>query len=459
MLCFSYPSSDNLAIDSRSSLLPNVDLGAIKLGTKHPNHTPKRTISSAFCLKPCRRQKCSGASPAAGSWHRRMDAQASRESPGLVLEPRKSTARTLDAQLIGIRLPDTSEERLENGLASKNDSNRHNFGSSDSECATQEQDVSFNSPKHEGTRQLQRPKNRFDALELVVDQRKIPKVNELMLYLDSLGVDCGRLILHNPTVVTRSIRTVRSLVHTLEYYGLKRTELGRIFNMCPGLIHLTVVTGLKAVVNFLVDEVGLPRADVNKVIKKCPRLLACSVDEQLRPTLRFLLTLGFSRVVSYNAPLLAFSIEDKLVPKLEYLQGLGISFEEAASMVVRFPAIFNYSVKDNLEPKYEYLVNEMGGRIDDLIFFPQFFGFSLENRIKPRHQSMTEHNIRLAIPTMLKLSEAEFRSKFPSPKREYSTKVSSPLKETDIVKFHELLVESSRITDFTQPGTPVLLGA
>lgn len=80
-------------------------------------------------------------------------------------------------------------------------------------------------------------------------------------------------------------------------------------------------------------------------------------------------------------------------------------------MFRRFPSLFCYSIKENFEPKFDYFVVEMGRELKELVAFPQYFSFSLENRIKPRHRMCVDNGVCLALPTMLKLSEARFRER------------------------------------------------
>lgn len=314
---------------------------------------------------------------------------------------------------------------------------------------------------------VSQPTNKVAAIRLPAYRtpflRSSVKVSESILYLESLGADCSRLIREDPSVVTCDAKRLRELVCALEQYGLKWNDLGRIFNLCPKILHLSPERDLKLVTSFLFDEVGLSPKDFSKVTRRCPRLLACEVNEQLWPTLRFLRTLGFSKmgqVVSNNATLLSFSVEKKLVPKLRYLESLGFTYREAVSMVVRFPAIFNYSSKENLQPKYNYLVHEMGGKNKDLLAFPQYFGYSLEKRIRPRHQCIAKQDVSLSLQAMLKLSEAEFNAKFQCVSRSdhLSKDVFVPL-ETSDAKFHECALESLKFVSFNNPGTPVLVGA
>ncbi|KAJ7538961.1 hypothetical protein O6H91_11G070600 [Diphasiastrum complanatum] len=185
--------------------------------------------------------------------------------------------------------------------------------------------------------------------------------------------------------------------------------------MSPQILERNVEGHLKPTVKFLIEEVGLSKDRLPKAINRCPRLLVCGLDEQLRHTMRFLSSLGFKGmewVVSSNPALLTFSIQKKLVPKLQFLQSLGITHEEAVGMVIRLPAIFNYSLEGNLRVKHEYLINVMRRDLDELCCFPQFFAFSLDHRIRPRHEFLSKHNVRLSLPTMLKLGNKEFSAMF-----------------------------------------------
>lgn len=284
------------------------------------------------------------------------------------------------------------------------------------------------------------------------------RLTEGILYLDSMGVDSSRLIKEELTTMTYDIKRLRELVRVLEGLGLHWKDLGKVFNLCPRIIHLCPVKDIKLVTNFLFDEVGLLPKDLSKVIKRCPRLLACDVVEQLLPTLLFLRTLGYSnmgQVVANNATLLSLDVEKKLIPKMEYLESLGFTNREVVSMVNRFPALFNYNVKENLEPKYEYLVHEMGGSNKDLLAFPQYFGYSLLKRIIPRYQCISKQNVSLSIQAMLKLSEAEFIARFYS----VCDPAASSKQETSDVEICDCALESTKFASLNYPIKPILEGA
>lgn len=240
-------------------------------------------------------------------------------------------------------------------------------------------------------------------------------LSDSIFYLESLGVDCSRLFRDDPSTMKCTVKQLRTLVCALERHGLRSNDFGRIFNLCPKVLHLKPDSDLKALTGFLFDEAGLSRKDFAKVIRRCPRLLVVHIHEQLRPTLSFLRSLGYSKmghVISNNPTLISFSVERKLIPKLRFLESLGFTYREAASMVVRFPAIFNYSITNNLQPKYDFLVHKMGGRNKDLLAFPQYFGYSLETRIRPRYECIAKLGVTLSIQAILKLSDAEFNARF-----------------------------------------------
>lgn len=237
------------------------------------------------------------------------------------------------------------------------------------------------------------------------------KLQEKIMFLESLGLDSSTLLAGCPLLSTCPIDNIQGVVRFLEDCQLRRKDVVRILTHNPHLLGQSVDTAFRPVVEFLVNEVGLRENDVGKVVNRCARMLTTSVDEQLRPTKQFLQSLGFSHmpiVVLNNATLLTFSIETKLVPKIDHLQSLGFTNEEAIRALIRFPAIFNYSVEKNLQPKYAYLVKDMGRGLDDLKAFPQYFGYSLESRIQPRHEFLKKQNLVLSLPNILRPSDEEF---------------------------------------------------
>lgn len=241
------------------------------------------------------------------------------------------------------------------------------------------------------------------------------QLEEKILLLESVDVDTAKVFSLCPSIVNISVDRFKSVIHHLESYGLRRNDLGRILSMTPQILELSVKNHLQPAVRFLLKEVGLRRADLRKVIIRCPRLLVASVDNQLRPTMRYLEGLGFpsmASLVSNNATLLTFGVQSKLLPKLEFLQTLGMSHDEAVTMVVRFPAIFNYGVGQNLQPKYDYLVRVMGRDVGTLKAFPQYFGYSLDYRIRRRHEFSLQRNIRMSLRNLLQPSDEEFYARF-----------------------------------------------
>lgn len=71
--------------------------------------------------------------------------------------------------------------------------------------------------------------------------------------------------------------------------------------------------------------------------------------------------------------------------------------------------MFTFSVENNFIPKFEYFSEEIKGKLEELKEFPQYFAFSLENRIKPRHMEIIQSGVAMALPTMLKSTDEEFR--------------------------------------------------
>ncbi|KAG8374028.1 hypothetical protein BUALT_Bualt11G0088400 [Buddleja alternifolia] len=234
---------------------------------------------------------------------------------------------------------------------------------------------------------------------------------EMLLYLDSLGVDSFYCLHTHPSLISTPLPQLKSTVDFLLSLGLTTHDLRRIFPMCPDLLTSPTTTVIIPATTFLLREALVEASDLRHVIHRRPRLLTCSVDRRLRPTLYFLQgTIGIDNVAKW-APLLSCCVETKFIPRIEYLQKLGFTYRDTVTMFRRFPSLFCYSIKENFEPKFDYFVVEMGRELRELVAFPQYFSFSLENRIKPRHGMCVEKGVCLALPTMLKLSEARFRDR------------------------------------------------
>ncbi|KAL0426607.1 UNVERIFIED_CONTAM: Transcription termination factor MTEF1, chloroplastic [Sesamum latifolium] len=213
------------------------------------------------------------------------------------------------------------------------------------------------------------------------------QLQELLLYLDSLGVDSFYCLHSHPPLISTPLSQIKSTVDFLFSLGLTAQDLRRIFPMCPELLTSSTSATVIPATTFLLREALVETADLRHVIRRRPRLLVCSVERQLRPTLYFLQgTIG---------------IDDKL----------GFSYKDTIIMFRRFPSLFCYSIKENFEPKFDYFVVEMGRELKELVAFPQYFSFSLENRIKPRHRMCVDKGVCLALPTMLKLSEGRLRER------------------------------------------------
>lgn len=240
-------------------------------------------------------------------------------------------------------------------------------------------------------------------------------LQDVILFLESLGLDSSKMMAKYPSLSTCSVENIRAVVKFLDSNKLRRKDVVKILNNNPFLLGHSVEVNFLPVVMFLLTEVGLQEKDVGKVINRCARMLTASVENQLRPTLRFLQALGFNHmsvVVSNNATLLASSVENRLIPKMEFLIGLGLSKEEAVQALIRFPAIFNYSIEKNLQPKFIYLMEDMGRGLADLRAFPQFFGYSLEYRIRPRYLFLKKRNLSLPLADLLKPTDEVFYARF-----------------------------------------------
>ncbi|KAK1305401.1 hypothetical protein QJS10_CPB11g01810 [Acorus calamus] len=238
-------------------------------------------------------------------------------------------------------------------------------------------------------------------------------VKERILCLEIMGVDSGRAITRNPSLLSPSaLDSIRSVVSFLRSKGIPDKDMPRIFGMCPAVLTSDVRSELAPVFRFLSEDLGVPERNHRVVVNKCPRLLVSSVRDQLRPALTYLRRLGFedNEAMAYQDPvLLVSSVERTLQPKLQYLVGLGMTREEAVEMVLRCPGLFTFSIENNFKPKYQYLVDEMGGSLEDLKRFPQYFAFSLEKRIKPRWEMLVETGVNVTLNLMLKSTDEEFR--------------------------------------------------
>ncbi|KZV28414.1 hypothetical protein F511_03217 [Dorcoceras hygrometricum] len=236
-----------------------------------------------------------------------------------------------------------------------------------------------------------------------------PPLQDLLLYLDSLGVDSLYCLNSHPPLISTPLSQVQCTVDFLFSLGLTVQDLRRIFAMCPDLLTLPTSTIIIPAATFLLREAHVDAVNLRHVIHRRPRLLTRSVDRQLRPTLYFLQgTIGIENVANC-ATLLSCCVESKFIPRIEYLQKVGFSYKDTIVMLRRFPALFCYSIKENLKPKFDYFVVEMGRELKELVAFPQYFSFSFEYRIKPRHKMCVEKQVCLSLPMMLKSSEARFR--------------------------------------------------
>nr|GMD46284.1 transcription termination factor MTEF1, chloroplastic isoform X1 [Ipomoea batatas] len=236
-------------------------------------------------------------------------------------------------------------------------------------------------------------------------------LQEKLLYLDSLGVDSFRCFNSNPSLVSASLRQVKSVIDFLHALNLGSHDVRRVLHTCPEILTTPLSSTLLPAVTFLLREAGVDARSLPGVIRRRPRLLTRPVEEHLRPTLNFLQTTVGINDVSRWATLLCCSVDSKFLPRLDYFQKLGFSKQESTAIFRQFPPLFRYSIEENLEPKFNYFLVEMGRELKELMDYPQYFSFSLENRIKPRHQMCVEKGVCLSLPMMLKSSEVRFRDR------------------------------------------------
>uniref|UniRef100_A0A7N0T7C0 Uncharacterized protein n=1 Tax=Kalanchoe fedtschenkoi TaxID=63787 RepID=A0A7N0T7C0_KALFE len=239
-----------------------------------------------------------------------------------------------------------------------------------------------------------------------------PSFKEKILCLEIMGVDSGKALSQNPSLLTASLHSIHSVISFLQSKGIQQKDMPRILGMCPKVLTCSITSDLIPVFNFLAQDLRVPESNFRGVINKCPRLLVSCVKNQLKPALLYLRRLGFKdlEALTYQDPvLLVSSVEKTLVPKLVYLveQG-GFSRSDAVGMVLRCPALFTFSVENNFKPKLEYFHSVMKGDMTELREFPQYFAFSLDKRIKPRHQHTLKRGIKMPLSTMLKITDEDF---------------------------------------------------
>ncbi|KAL3731675.1 hypothetical protein ACJRO7_028539 [Eucalyptus globulus] len=237
---------------------------------------------------------------------------------------------------------------------------------------------------------------------------------EKLLYLQSLDVDPGKALRHNPDFRCAPLSTLRAVESCLASFGIPRPSLGRILDMFPQLLTSDPDADLYPVFDFLLHEALIPFPDLPKSVLRCPRILVCSVDAQLRPALAFLRGFGFvgrHAITCQTSLLLVSSVEHTLLPKIEFLQSLGLDHGEVSRMAIRSPGLLTMSVENNMRPKAEFFLRDMRGSLAELKRFPQYFSFSLERKIRPRHRMLEEHGLEMPLPEMLKISDGEFTSR------------------------------------------------
>ncbi|KAK3022037.1 hypothetical protein RJ639_047427 [Escallonia herrerae] len=210
---------------------------------------------------------------------------------------------------------------------------------------------------------------------------------ENLRYLKTLGVISPEAKLHKyPSPQTLS--QILSSANYLKSKGFSDPDFSRLAYLCPCLFSPDFSPNdVEPVFDFLATDLSASVEQSCGLLLKCPHILESNVEFCLKPTLVYLRKLGIENLntpTTLNAHLLNTRVE-KFEEKIRFLRRIGLTYEEAANVCVRLPAIFGYSIVNNLGPKFEYLVREMKMGVEDVKGFPQYFAFSLEKRIVPRH--------------------------------------------------------------------------
>ncbi|KAA8545966.1 hypothetical protein F0562_020583 [Nyssa sinensis] len=237
---------------------------------------------------------------------------------------------------------------------------------------------------------------------------------ENLRYLKTLGIIDPETKTHR-TPSPKTLDQILSTVNFLKSKGFSEADFPRLAFLCPKLFSPEFnPTDIEPVFDFLTIDLAASAAESRGIILRCPRILLSDVEFCLRPTLLYLRELGLQKLNSptnLNAHLLNTRI-GRLQEKIKFLQSVGFSYEEAARVCARLPAIFGYSMEHNLRPKFEYLMREMKRSVEELKEFPQYFAFSLEKRIAPRHLHLKQRNVQLPLKRMLLWGDQKFYAKW-----------------------------------------------
>ncbi|XP_078163568.1 transcription termination factor MTEF1, chloroplastic-like [Carex rostrata] len=237
-------------------------------------------------------------------------------------------------------------------------------------------------------------------------------LKEIILYLEVMGFNAGRIVRNNPDLHGASLQSIHHIIYYLQSKGIRRKDLVKIIDMCPNIITASIKDDLEPVFDFLSKDLEIPESNFYMIIKKCPRLLDCSARDQLKPALNYFQRLGIKDKFgfAYRHPvLLVLNVEKTIMPKVDFLMSLGLSQQEAEFFIYRNPGLLTFSIENNFKPKAEYFFGEMKGSLEELKDFPQYFACSLEGRIKPRHRELVEKGIEMPLAVMLKSMDIEFR--------------------------------------------------
>lgn len=195
------------------------------------------------------------------------------------------------------------------------------------------------------------------------------------------------------------------------------TQLGKLILHNPRIISYSIHSKLSGVVDFLVN-IGLTKDGmIGKILVKYPSIMGYNVEKRLRPTTEFLLSLGLTKSdlqkVVINFPEVICRDVDKILkPNLDYLKTRGFGSGQIASLVGRYPPVLIKSVKNSLEPRIRFLVEVMDRGIEEAVDYPEFFQHGLKKRLERREKLLKQKNVSCSLSEMLDCNHNKFLSRF-----------------------------------------------
>lgn len=195
------------------------------------------------------------------------------------------------------------------------------------------------------------------------------------------------------------------------------TQLGKLILHNPRIISYSIDSKLSGVVDFLVN-IGLTKDGmIGKILVKNPSIMGYNVEKRLRPTTEFLLSLGLTKSdlqkVAINFPEVMCRDVDKILkPNLDYLKSRGFDSRQIAGLVGRYPPILIKSVKNSLEPRIRFLVEVMDRGIEEAVDYPEFFQHGLKKRLERREKLLKQKNVSCSLSEMLDCNHKKFLSRF-----------------------------------------------